>query len=157
MPTNRPLAEVHTLGIFLAAIGASDYRRALRRPADCAGVKVFLVENAPQVRERLRSLIGVIRDVEIVGETGSAADAIAGILQTAPDLVLLDIHLDHGNGFDVLRALRKQAPAIVCYMLSNFPSATYRAVAERLGARAFFDKSRDLERLIGVIVAQSAP
>lgn len=119
-------------------------------------MKVYLVENAVQVRDRLHTLIADVRGVEIVGEAASAPAAVQGILATGADLVVLDIHLDGGNGFDVLRALQKQAPSVATYVLSNFPSDTYRSVAKRLGARGFFDKSRELDRLIGAIGAHAA-
>jgi DNA-binding NarL/FixJ family response regulator len=61
--------------------------------------------------------------------------------------VILDLNLAEGGGFDVLRTLRAQAPEIDVYMLSNFSAYPYRQLAERLGARGFFAKTREFERV----------
>jgi DNA-binding NarL/FixJ family response regulator len=118
-------------------------------------MRVFLVENSPPVRERLRALIQGVKGVEIVGEAASAKEALRMIAASGVDAVVLDIHLDDGNGFEVLRALRKSAPGIAVYMLTNFASQTYRSAAERMGARGFFDKSREIPGLLAVLSEKS--
>jgi DNA-binding NarL/FixJ family response regulator len=109
-------------------------------------MKVFLVEDAPLLRERLSALIASV-GARTVGHADGAQAAIEGILATEPDAVVLDLHLRQGNGFDVLRAVRKAAPAIAFYVLTNYPHDGYRASAERLGARGFFDKSTEFDKL----------
>ena len=66
---------------------------------------------------------------------------------------MLDIHLAEGNGFDVLRALRAAAFAPAIYVLTNYPLDAYRKTAERLGARGFFDKSHEIDRLRDALAA----
>jgi DNA-binding NarL/FixJ family response regulator len=107
-------------------------------------VKVFLVEDAPMLRERLQAMLDAIPGVQTVGHAAEAAPAIQGILAAGADAVVLDIQLKQGSGFDVLRALRERAPQIAVYVLTNFASEGYRRAAERLGARGFFDKSNDI-------------
>jgi len=97
-------------------------------------MRVFLVEDAPLLRERLIALIASV-GASTVGHAEGAQEAIDGILASGPDAVVLDLHLKEGNGFDVLRAVRKAAPAIVFFVLTNHPHEGYRASAERLGAR----------------------
>ena len=69
--------------------------------------------------------------------------------------MLLDINLAEGSGFDVLRAVRAEAPEIEFYVLSNFVALPYRDLAERLGARQFFDKSKEFPRM-RELIAQRA-
>jgi DNA-binding NarL/FixJ family response regulator len=109
-------------------------------------MKVFLVEDAPLLRERLVALIASVGG-RIVGQAEGAQEAIRGILAAAPDAVVLDIHLKQGNGFDVLRAVRDAAPAVAFFVLTNYPHESYRANAQRLGARGFFDKSSEIDKL----------
>ena len=109
--------------------------------------RVFLVEDSPPVRQRVLELLGSIHGVNAVGSAATANDAEREILEKQPDAVLLDIKLAQGSGFDVLRALRKQAPHIEIYMLSNFAAPPYRERAAGLGARGFFDKTTEIERL----------
>ena len=109
--------------------------------------KVFLVDDSPLVRERLALMIGALPHTELVGQAAGVQEAIRGILAAKPDVVLLDLSLDQGSGFDVLSAVHSLEPGIAFYMLSNFASEPYRRHAERLGARGFFDKSTDMERM----------
>jgi DNA-binding NarL/FixJ family response regulator len=113
---------------------------------------VFLVEDAPLLRERLIALIASV-GAQAVGHADAAQEAIDAILAARPDVVVLDLHLREGSGFDVLRAVRKAAPAIAFFVLTNHPHAAYRASAERLGARGFFDKSTEFEKLRDVLAA----
>jgi DNA-binding NarL/FixJ family response regulator len=110
-------------------------------------MKVFLVEDSPLMLERLIEMLGVLPHVQVVGHTTTADAAIRDILSIKPDLVVLDLHLAEGSGFDVLRAVHHRAPGIEFYMLSNFLADPYRQLAERLGVRDFFDKSNELERM----------
>ena len=114
-------------------------------------MQVFLVEDSTIVRERLETMLCAVPGTEIVGRAAGAQAAIRDILRTRPELVVLDVQLAEGSGFDVLRALHAQAPELHVVMLSNFSSDPYRQIAERFGARAFFDKTRDFERVRDVV------
>jgi DNA-binding NarL/FixJ family response regulator len=118
-------------------------------------MEIFLVEDSSLVRSRLAETLGAIPGARIVGEADRAEAAISGILAARPDLVLLDINLAEGSGFDVLRAVHAKEPQIEFYMLSNFAAFPYRDLAERLGAREFFDKSKEFPR-VRELVAQRA-
>jgi DNA-binding NarL/FixJ family response regulator len=116
-------------------------------------VKVFLVEDAPLLRERLEALIGAIPGASVVGGASGAQEALQGILAARPDVVVLDIHLAEGNGFDVMRGLRAARFSPVIHVLTNYPLDGYRQVAERLGARGFFDKSSEVPQLREALAA----
>jgi DNA-binding NarL/FixJ family response regulator len=109
--------------------------------------KVFIVEDSPPVLERLSALLGALPNTQIVGHAAGAEEAVRAIIAAQPDLVLLDLRLAQGTGFDVLIELHEKAPGIELYMLSNYASEPYRRQAERLGARGFFDKSGDMQRV----------
>lgn len=117
---------------------------------------VYVVEDALLVRERLVEMVDALPGACVVGCSGRADEAIADILAEHPDVVLLDVRLAQGSGMDVLRAVHERAPEIDFYMLSNSDSDPYRRVAARLGAREFFDKNRDFERVRDVIAARVA-
>ena len=80
---------------------------------------IFIVDDFPTMRERLRELVGDIDGVEVVGDAGTPDDAITGILRTHPDCVLLDYQLEGGTGVDVLRAVHPQSPEIAFIVLTN--------------------------------------
>jgi two-component system, NarL family, response regulator DevR len=119
-------------------------------------LRVFLVEDSSLVRERLERMLSALAGTRTVGYASGAQAAIRAILAEQPDIVVLDLKLAQGSGFDVLRAVREQAPAIEIYMLTNFSSEPYRRLAERLGAREFFDKTREFERVRDIVAARAA-
>ena len=100
-------------------------------------------------------MLGNLPNTTVVGHAASSEDAIREILASAPDVVLVDISLAQGSGFDVLRAVRPEAPQIDFYMLSSFAAYPYRQLADKLGARGFFDKTNEFER-VRELLAQRA-
>ncbi|MBV8031702.1 MAG: response regulator transcription factor [Betaproteobacteria bacterium] len=108
---------------------------------------VFLVEDSPLLRERLSAMLSGIPASVLVGYAETAKDAIEGIVEKKPDVVVLDLSLKDSNGFDVLRAIRTRAPSADAYVLTNHPIEGFRKVAERLGAKGFFDKSTEFDKL----------
>ena len=120
-------------------------------------MEIFLVEDSPPVRARLAEMLSAIPGVTLVGTATNAADATQSILTRRPQLVVLDLSLGGGSGgFDVLRNVRSVAPEIDFYMLSNFSADPYRQLAEKLGARDFFDKTREFNRVRDVIASRAA-
>jgi len=118
--------------------------------------KVFLVEDSPEVLARLREYIGSAPGAEVVGDAATSGSAIAAILKARPDLVFVDLNLAEGSGFDVLRALCARLPEVDFYMLSSFTAEPYRQIAERLGAKGFFDKTTDMPRVRDLVVTRAA-
>jgi DNA-binding NarL/FixJ family response regulator len=124
--------------------------------AATSALKVYLVEDSPAILERLEALLATVEGAHTIGRASCASEAIEGILAGQPDLVVLDLKLAEGSGFDVLRAVRGAAPGIDVYMLTNFASEPYRRLAERLGARNLFDKTTEFERVREAIVDRAA-
>jgi DNA-binding NarL/FixJ family response regulator len=118
-------------------------------------VRVFLVENSPIIRDRLRSLLQSLNGGEMVGEAASVSEALQGVVASRAEVVVLDLHLDGGSGFDVLRGLRQSAPDVGSYVLTSFASETYRRAAQRLGARGFFDKASEIPQLLAALSEKS--
>ena len=106
-------------------------------------IAVFVVDDMPSMRERLRELLGDIDGVEVVGDAGSLDEATAGILRTRPDCVLLDYQLEGGTGVDVLRAVCPQSPHIEFIVLTNHATDQHRRACLDAGARFFLDKSSE--------------
>ena len=77
-------------------------------------VRVLVVDDEPLARAGLRAILDEERDLAVVGESASGADAIAAIEALAPDVVFLDIALPDLDGFDVLAHVPlERRPAIV--------------------------------------------
>jgi DNA-binding NarL/FixJ family response regulator len=118
---------------------------------------VFIVDDVPTMRERLRELVGEIDGVEIVGDAGTPAAAIDAILRTHPQCVLLDYQLDGGTGVDVLRAVHAKSPDIAFIVLTNHATTQHRRACIDAGARYFLDKSTEFDRVRAAIVDAACP
>jgi len=140
-------------GKFLPLESESRRHEPNRGSVHTRRVKVFLVEDSRILRERLLALLASIPGAVSCGHAAGAAEAIAAIEAAKPDAVVLDIQLASGNGFDVLRAV---GGTTAVYVLTNFANEAYRRKAESLGARGFFDKSTEVERLRQALVQASA-
>jgi DNA-binding NarL/FixJ family response regulator len=119
-------------------------------------MQIYLVEDSSAVRDRLIAMLDAIPNAQVVGHAATADAAIAGILESRPDLVVLDLHLAEGSGFDVLRAVRPQASGIEFFMLSNFAADPYRQLAARLGATGFYDKSKQFDLVCDAVARRAA-
>ena len=113
--------------------------------------RIFIVDDLPSMRERLREIVAGLAGVEVVGDAGTPADAIEGILRLRPDCVLLDYQLDGGTGLDVLHAVHPQAPDIAFIVVTNHATAQHRRACIDAGARVFLDKSTEFGSLKNVI------
>ena len=119
------------------------------KPQACS--KVFVADDSPIVRERLISLLTELPNVEVVGETGVALDAIDSIRRLKPTAVVLDISMPGGGGMSVLETIKKDDEAPLVIMLTNFSNEPYRRRCLQLGADYFFDKSSEFEKVIQVL------
>lgn len=115
--------------------------------------KVFIVEDAPAIRDRLIEMLGDVDGVAVVGDAATPKAAVAGILQTHPDYVVLDYQLEGGTAVDVLGAIHPQAPETVFVVLTNHAHSQYRRVCLEAGATHFFDKSLQFGKVKDVIAA----
>jgi len=116
-------------------------------------MKVFVVEDSAAVRERLVEMIRDVNDVEVVGEAATYDTAVAGIINTRPDVAVLDIKLanESGSGIDALIEVRKTLPGIRAIILSNYSTPQHLKASADAGAEYFLDKSIDFERVAEIL------
>jgi len=124
--------------------------------APIAPLRVFIVEDSRQVLERLEEMVGDIDGASFAGSAATVDAALRGIADTRPDAVILDIRLEHGSGFDVLRALKTAALPTPVYIFSNLATEPYRRMAQRLGATAFFDKCNQTDDMRALLAQRAA-
>jgi DNA-binding NarL/FixJ family response regulator len=110
-------------------------------------MKVFVVEDSAPVRERLIEMIDELDDMEVVGEAGTCAAAVAGIVESRPDVAILDVHLPDGSGIKVLATVKQALANLRAIVLTNYTSSQHRTAAADAGAEYFLDKSADFERI----------
>jgi two-component system response regulator DevR len=90
------------------------------RPAPPDPVRVFLLDDHEVVRRGLRDLLEAAGGLEVVGEAGTADEALRRIPPTRPDVAIVDVRLPDGNGVDVCREIRSAHPEVQCLILTSF-------------------------------------
>ncbi|MFE9766887.1 response regulator [Streptomyces sp. NPDC005808] len=83
-------------------------------------ITVFLLDDHEVVRRGVHELLSGEDDIEVVGEAGTAADALVRIPATRPDVAILDVRLPDGSGVEVCREIRSQDEDIKCLMLTSY-------------------------------------
>jgi two-component system, NarL family, response regulator DevR len=83
-------------------------------------VRVFLLDDHEIVRRGVKELLEAEGDLEVVGEAGTAQEALARVPPTRPDVAVLDVRLPDGDGVEVCREIRSAHPDIHCLMLTSF-------------------------------------
>ena len=117
-------------------------------------LQVYIVEDSAILRRVLASAVEAAGGV-LIGSCADAEAAVAELSTLRPDLVLIDIGLKSGTGFDVLEALQKldPKPAPIKVVLTNHAHEEYRRMSAQLGASAFFDKTTETSQVLALIGA----
>jgi DNA-binding NarL/FixJ family response regulator len=85
-----------------------------------SAIRVFLLDDHEIVRRGLADLVSIEDDLEVVGEAGTAAEALLRIPAVRPDVAVLDVRLPDGSGVEVCREIRSQMPEVRCLMLTSY-------------------------------------
>jgi len=116
-----------------------------------ATVRILMVDDHAILRRGMSLMIAREPDLELAGEAGTIADALEAAAQTAPDVVILDIHLPDGSGISAIAPLRQLRPPpgiVVLSMYGDFEHVR-RAFAE--GADAYVVKSSTEDALLDAV------
>jgi two-component system response regulator DevR len=102
--------------------------------------RVFLLDDHEVVRRGIRDLLEAEDDLVVVGEAGTAEEAIGRILATTPDVCVLDVRLPDGSGVEVCREVRERRPGLACLMLTSFSDDEALLEAVLAGAAGYLLK-----------------
>ncbi len=119
-------------------------------------LRVFLLDDHEVVRAGIRSLLEGTDDIVVVGEAATAAEAMARIPPTRPDVAVLDVRLPDGSGIEVCREIRSRAPEIACLMLTSYADDEALLAAIMAGAAGYLLKQVQGTDLIGDILRAGA-
>jgi DNA-binding NarL/FixJ family response regulator len=109
-------------------------------PTEPARIRVLLVDDHALVRAGIRSLLGSMPDVEVVGEAASGEEALALAQSAAPHVVLMDIAMKGLSGLEAAARIRDRHPAVRVVILSMHSGEEYVMQALRAGAAGFLLK-----------------
>ena len=118
-------------------------------------IRLALADDHTIVRWALTEALGKADDIEVVGESGTAAETLEMVKRDRPEVLLLDITLPDRSGFDVLSELRllETAPLVIVLTWHTEPSYAARAIAA--GAHGYLTKSVEPDALLAAIRAVS--
>lgn len=116
-------------------------------------VRVYLLDDHEIVRRGLRELLELEEDIDVVGESGSAEEAIRRIPALRPDVAILDARLPDGSGIEVCRQMRAVDPTIVGLILTSFDDEQALVAAVLAGAAGYLLKDIHGQDLVETIRA----
>jgi DNA-binding NarL/FixJ family response regulator len=105
-----------------------------------AAIRVLVVDDQPLIRRGLALILGSHPDIEIVGEAGDGAEALAAARALAPDIVLMDLVMPGVGGVEATRSLAAACPGTQVVVLTTFDADDLVLDAIRAGAQAYLLK-----------------
>jgi DNA-binding NarL/FixJ family response regulator len=132
----------------LAALNVGHCLSVNREPANqFRKARVLVVEDHPFLREAIVRLLNLQCDLICCGEAGSLATAVDAVIKEKPDLVLMDVHLPDGDGFQLIDFLRPQFPDLMILVLSQSGEVSFARRALSIGANGYVIKQNASEML----------
>jgi len=114
-------------------------------------VRIFLLDDHEVVRRAIAELLATVEGFEIVGEAGTAAEALSRIPAVCPDVALLDARLPDGSGIDVCRDIRSALPDTYCLILTSYDDHDAVLAAVLAGASGYVLKEVGTSGLVDAI------
>lgn len=118
---------------------------------ESAKISVFLLDDHEVVRRGVHELLSLEDDIEIVGEAGTATEALARIPATRPDVAVLDVRLPDGSGVEVCREIRSADESIKCLMLTSYSDDEALFDAIMAGASGYVLKAIRGDELLSAV------
>lgn len=123
-------------------------------------LRVLLVEDSIELQAMLQAMLGEIPSVEVIASVESEKDALAVMRDDHTDLAIVDLELRSGTGLGVLKNLHDSLDGnnrrIGVVVFSNYSNLIIRHRCLNLGARAFFDKSFQIDELLEYVQKQAS-
>ena len=110
-------------------------------------ISVFLVDDVPELRELVKYGMEDDPEFEVIGEAGDGRSALAGIAETHPAAVLLDLSMPDMNGLEAILEIRKSDPDVAIIVLSGFSADRMGPPTLERGADRYIEKGSPMEEL----------
>ncbi len=119
-------------------------------------IRLLLVDDHAIVRSGLRTLLKAEADIEIVGEAGTAREALELVGQARPEVVLMDIGLPDQSGIEATRAVKREWPRVAVVALTIHEDEEYFFQMLQAGASGYVPKRAAPEELITAVRTAAA-
>ena len=114
-------------------------------------MRILIADDSIVIQGRLVKMVSQIHNAKVVGLASNGEEAIASIQKLKPDLVILDLRMPKGNGFDVIRNIKKNNLSTTELVLTSFATNSHKELCKQLGVEYFFDKTTEFEQAIDEI------
>lgn len=114
-------------------------------------IRVLIIDDHPIVRRGFASLLAAEPDLEVCGEAGTGADALALLDAAAPDVALVDVSLGGASGLDLLKELKERAPKLAVLVVSMHDELLYADRSLRAGAAGYIQKDEASDVIVRAI------
>jgi DNA-binding NarL/FixJ family response regulator len=114
-------------------------------------IRLLIVDDHPILRDGLRGTFTGETDIEVVGEAGNGAEALALVTRLEPDLVLMDLRMPQMDGVSAIKAIRGSFPAVRVLVLTTFDSETDVLPAIEAGATGYLLKDAPTVELLRAV------
>ena len=122
-----------------------------RQHADRSGWRVLIVDDNPQVRQELRTLLPLAGNIEIIGEAADGLEAIHLLQTLEPEVVLIDLEMPVLDGYEATRQIKACRPACRVVALTAYADPESRDRAAEAGVDAFIVKGGAVASLVQAI------
>ena len=114
-------------------------------------IRVFVADDHPIVRRGIRDLLETEPQLDFVGEATNGQDAVSGVLDLLPDVVLMDLVMSPMDGIEATRQIKDQQPGIKILVLTSFATDDKVFPAIKAGALGYLIKDTGPEELLQAI------
>src|SRR5438270_10603245 len=113
--------------------------------------RIVIADDHTVLRESLASLLSTQPDFIVEGRASNGQEALALVKEQPPDVLVLDLFMPEGDGFEVLRTLDRAGSRVAAVVLTGSDNALDYAQVVKLGARGLVLKSDGPEKLFAAI------
>ncbi len=113
-------------------------------------IRLMVIDDHEIIRSGIRKMIAG-SEIQLIAESSSGENVLAGISQYHPDVILLDVRLEDGDGLSALGRVKIERPQIPVLMLSTFDNPTYVARSVALGASGYLLKNSSRDTILEAI------
>ena len=114
-------------------------------------IRILIADDHKMVRDGLAALLGMKKDLEVIGSVGNGQEAVEKALELKPNVVIMDLMMPIMDGVEATREIRKGAPTVQILVLTTFGTSDGIAHAIEAGALGALMKSADHEELAEAI------
>ena len=113
--------------------------------------RLILIDDHPIIRRGIRDALQDERDLRVVEEASTTAEAVEKARSCSPDLAIVDISMDEGSGLELIKQLRREHPRLAILVLSIHDEELYAERGLRAGANGYIEKDESPSALVQAI------